>query len=271
MTQKKKPAVRRASVAEVTRDCAEDKPSRSPQQLPASRTLFAPLPPRAMADLRLSALHFRVLIAVACHDRMSRRRKTVGCWASHATLCEEIGCNYNNLSTAISDLVKFDYLRSRKQEHNKRLRIYTVLYDSSPIDEVSTAIVRPIVRPNGPIVRPARFQAPDNKGGKATKESLENRTYEREPTGIDTRERASFAKSANDANTEREKFEIDAQLAILERRLKREKCSREDREAAFAFCQHITEQLDTSDSAFQRARRLLEEYLEETDDDGPTV
>lgn len=67
---------------------------------------------------------------------------------------------------------------------------------------------------------------------------------------------------ANGASAHRKKRTIDEQLAIIERHLQQGTCSREEFETAFYLCKHITEQRDPSDSAFQRARRLLDEYLE---------
>jgi hypothetical protein len=61
-------------------------------QAASDRVFFAPLPPRAIRDGRLSGRHFRVLAAIALHDRMAGRRKRgAGCWASHRTLCDEVG------------------------------------------------------------------------------------------------------------------------------------------------------------------------------------
>jgi hypothetical protein len=67
---------------------------------------------------------------------------------------------------------------------------------------------------------------------------------------------------ANGASAHRKKRTIDEHLAIIERHLQQGTCSREEFETAFYLCKHITEQRDPSDSAFQRARRLLDEYLE---------
>ena len=104
--------------------------------------IFAPLPHRAIGDKRLSGIHYRVLAAVAYHDRLSRGRKNgregQGCWASHTKLAQECGINYNNLSTTLRDLCGWGYLERERHPLNKRLRVYRVRYesaDTSPNDE----------------------------------------------------------------------------------------------------------------------------------------
>lgn len=126
------------------------------------RTFFAPLPTRAIADPRLSALHFRVLACIAYHDRMANRRKTGGgCWASHKTLCDEIGCNYTNFSTAITQLGEFGYLTRRVHPLNKKLRIYNVIYeDGLPTGKLSKSDADglPMGKPQRQIVCPPESQ-----------------------------------------------------------------------------------------------------------------
>jgi|SRR5215211_5410194 len=100
--------------------------------------LFAPLPMRAISDHRLSALHLRVLAAIAWHDRLSDHRKGgQGCWASNKTLAEEVGCDYTRLSASITTLASLGYVDRRPHLVNKRLRVYRVIYDSgSPADSL---------------------------------------------------------------------------------------------------------------------------------------
>ena len=103
-----------------------------------TRPEFAPLPARAIGDARFTATHFRVLGAIAVHDRMSAKRKTgQGCWASHKTLAALCGVNYNNLSTAISELGQWGYLTRQSHPLNKRQHVYRVVYDISPAGEPS--------------------------------------------------------------------------------------------------------------------------------------
>src|SRR5690349_1959535 len=94
-----------------------------------TKLCFAPLPARAIGDQRLTKLHFRVLGAIAFHDRMSDPRKAgQGCWASNRTLSSECGCNYTNLSTAISELAGWGYIKRDSRPLDKRRRIYRVIY-----------------------------------------------------------------------------------------------------------------------------------------------
>ena len=39
------------------------------------KDIYAPIPARAMADEKLTAEHFRVLMAVAAHDRFNKNGK----------------------------------------------------------------------------------------------------------------------------------------------------------------------------------------------------
>ncbi len=91
---------------------------------------FAAVPARAIGDARLSALHYKALGAIALHDRMAAvRKKGQGCWASRKTLAEEIGCNYTNLSTAMTQLATWGYIYSRPHPLSKKQSILHVVYD----------------------------------------------------------------------------------------------------------------------------------------------
>jgi DNA-binding MarR family transcriptional regulator len=95
------------------------------------------VPARAIGDQRLSGLHFRVLACIALHDRMSAAAKgRQGCWAGNKTLAEECGCNYTNLSTAITDLGHLGYVERERHPLNKNLRVYRVIYSDD--DEAFT-------------------------------------------------------------------------------------------------------------------------------------
>lgn len=102
----------------------------------ADKPTFAPLPARAIGDLRLTGLHLRVLAAVALHDRLSNSRgKGQGCWAGNRKLADTCGCNYTNLSTALTDLGQYGYLAREAHPLNKRLRIFRVHY--TPDDQTA--------------------------------------------------------------------------------------------------------------------------------------
>lgn len=104
-----------------------------------AKPVYAPLPARAIGDQRMHGLHFRVLAAIAYHDRLSAHRdrgRGQGCWAGNQTLARECGCNYRNLSTAITELGRWGYVTKEPHPINHRLRIYRVSY--SPQDSLPT-------------------------------------------------------------------------------------------------------------------------------------
>ncbi|RKQ73480.1 helix-turn-helix domain-containing protein [Oceanibaculum indicum] len=94
-----------------------------------AKPAFAAIPVRALADDRLSALHFRVLGAVAFHDRFGGNG--AGCFASQARLAEYCGCHYTALSHALADLRAYGYVQTERQNENKRKRVHRVLYAQS--------------------------------------------------------------------------------------------------------------------------------------------
>ncbi len=94
------------------------------------KAVFAAIPARAYGDPRLTGLHMRALGVVALHDHMSQPLgKGQGCWAGNRRLAELIGCNYTNLSTALSKLATWGYIDSRTNPMNKTRRILFVVYD----------------------------------------------------------------------------------------------------------------------------------------------
>ncbi len=95
-----------------------------------AKITFAAIPARAVGDPRLKGLHLKVLGAVALHDRLSAARKNgQGCWAGNKRLAELIGCNYSNLSTALTELATWGYIDSRTNPMNKTRRILFIVYD----------------------------------------------------------------------------------------------------------------------------------------------
>jgi DNA-binding MarR family transcriptional regulator len=93
------------------------------------KPIFAPLPARAMVDMRLTERHLRTLAVVAAHDRFSKNG--VGCWASHERLAAMIGCDYSRLSTNLRELGEWGYIEKSPHPLNKRLRVYRVIYSAS--------------------------------------------------------------------------------------------------------------------------------------------
>ena len=111
---------------------------------PPRTELFAALPRRAIGDNRLSARHFRVLAAVAYHDRFGRNGQ--GCWAGRKRLAAMAGCSLTHTSDALSDLRRFGYVVSQPHPMNRRTMVHRVIYDESnrsqirdPLAEAPTA------------------------------------------------------------------------------------------------------------------------------------
>jgi hypothetical protein len=108
--------------------------SRPPKKLPP-RALFAAIPVKAIGDHRLTASHFRVLAAIAEHDRLSKSRgKGAGCYASNKTLAEKCGVNYSNFSTVATELGRWGYIVSAPHPISRRTRVYRVIYDDADAD-----------------------------------------------------------------------------------------------------------------------------------------
>jgi hypothetical protein len=86
----------------------------------------------------LAAIHFRILVAIASFDRMSKRRKKgSGCFARDETL-EMMGrVNAANFSTAANELARWGYLEIEKDPENRRRRIYRIVYDHLPTGKAS--------------------------------------------------------------------------------------------------------------------------------------
>lgn len=106
-----------------------------------SSTYFAPVPARAISDARLRGLHWKILAAVAPHDRMSAARDKggQGCWAGNKRLTRMIGCHYTNLSTALSELEMWGYIERKPNPANKRRRVLYVIYDERDAALVGTS------------------------------------------------------------------------------------------------------------------------------------
>lgn len=97
---------------------------------------FAALPERAIGDARLTCSHWRVLAAIALHDRLSARRKQgAGCYASNKTLSEKCGINYSNFSTVVRQLGLWGYIVSAPHPISKRTRVYRVIYGDADTDD----------------------------------------------------------------------------------------------------------------------------------------
>jgi hypothetical protein len=90
---------------------------------------FAALPERALADARLTAVHFRVLGVIALHDRRSGpRQEAEGCWASHQTMASEIRQAASHFSAAAKELAIWGYLTRDRHHSDQRRWVYRVIY-----------------------------------------------------------------------------------------------------------------------------------------------
>lgn len=92
---------------------------------------YAPVPTRAVAESRLTAVEFRTLAVIAAHDQFQRNGQ--GCYASHRRLAEILNVHITTLANAIARLIELGYVRGKKREGDRRFRVYMVLY--TPDDE----------------------------------------------------------------------------------------------------------------------------------------
>lgn len=242
-----------------------------------SKLYFAPLPPRAIGDQRLKGLHLRVLAAVALHDRMSGSRKGgQGCWAGNQKLAAECGCNYNNLSTTITELAEFGYITRDPHPLNKRLRVYRVVYneadqafvkakDSSPTGEVLSD--RDVTRDAGTL------RSETNEALKIVRPDFENIPQEQGVEGVEyipqKREDIPLKGEINSSEDAPPKggallpddnvTNLGAKLATFERELKAGRIETSDLKAWGDFLSdlHLGGNLD--DPNAQRADRLVDD------------
>ena len=213
----------------------------------ANHPVYAPLPARAMVDMRLSERHLRTLAVVAAHDRLGKNG--IGCWASHERLAEMVGCHYTRISHNLKELGELGYIERVEHPLNKRLRVYKVIYtdadarvmkatakaiandDSCPDGQVSNApivaqsdnsepgIVAQSGKSGADIVAHQNQEVADSiqeppvnifpEGGNRSCETLERDSAEAAPLG-----------SGAPRDEGKQDLSIDAELAILERRLK---------------------------------------------------
>lgn len=107
------------------------------------KRLFYCLPVTVLRDKDLTSLDHRVLGAIALHDGMSiPKKKGRGCYATHKTLQDIVGCDYTNLSKSIMKLVKLGYLVVSAHPKDKRRSIYRVIYaspDGCSFDQAQSA------------------------------------------------------------------------------------------------------------------------------------
>ena len=91
------------------------------------KPLYAPLPVRAMCDRRLTASHWRLLSAIAWHDRLGRNK--IGCYTSNKNLAREADVHYTNIPPLSDDLETWGYISKTRHPLNRRLRVYSLIYN----------------------------------------------------------------------------------------------------------------------------------------------
>lgn len=92
-----------------------------------SKELFGAIPLRAFSDSRLSGAHFRVMGAIAYHDRLGRNGQ--GCWVAQDKLAAEAAVHYNTLSKIARDLERYGYIIKSRHPKNRRTRVYSLIYN----------------------------------------------------------------------------------------------------------------------------------------------
>ena len=91
------------------------------------KPLYAPIPVRGMGDRRLTASHWRLLAAIAWHDRLGRNK--IGCYTSNLNLAKEADVHYTNVPPLSDDLETWGYIEKGCHPLNRRLRVYSLIYN----------------------------------------------------------------------------------------------------------------------------------------------
>ena len=94
----------------------------------ARKQKFAALPARAMRDTKLTPADFRVLCAIAAHDRLGANKR--GCYASRERLAYCIQGDASTVTRSTKHLVELGYLNHTTDPKDQRKNIYRVTYTS---------------------------------------------------------------------------------------------------------------------------------------------
>jgi DNA-binding MarR family transcriptional regulator len=250
-------------------DHHEDSLRAAPEQAPSTtgKAVFAPLPARAIGDQRLSGLHFRVLGAIAMHDRISGKRKGQGCWAGNQTLAAECGCNYSNLSTAITELGRWGYVEREMHPLNKRLRIHRVVYTGDDLAFTKLANTLPRGKQSAQIQEPT--VCPETEKSRQTVCPIEKITpLDQRDSGVEYITRSVEYTQAKPLNKFRETARINtsAFLARSQRALRRREFSQAELHDLRDVLEEITSSEPVGTTDYQWAERLMDEcssFLEE--------
>ncbi|ESZ17793.1 hypothetical protein X735_12560 [Mesorhizobium sp. L2C085B000] len=249
----------------------------------ASKQTYSPVPTRAIGDKTLNREDFRVLIALAAHDRFGANG--VGCYASHPRLATLVGCHLKALSRSLGVLAGRGYITAKQHPLNRRLRVYSIVYTefdaiylkggigSGPVtnDEAigSGIVTHDAPTGSGAVTEIAPIGSGDFENSQQDQSLPEvnilGETYNRsrEPILIDPVETASptkapFEKGARNAVST---VSVGAMLAMAERSMKN---GAEKPRLSYWFDwldglvgDHAS--LDNNDPNYGRARRLFEE------------
>jgi DNA-binding MarR family transcriptional regulator len=90
------------------------------------KNIFGAIPARAFPDARLAARHYKVLGAVAVHDRFGKNGQR--CWAGRDRLAKLAGIAPNHVSDALGELEFYGYVKRQRHPMNRRTTIIRVLY-----------------------------------------------------------------------------------------------------------------------------------------------
>jgi DNA-binding MarR family transcriptional regulator len=87
---------------------------------------YGPVPLRAARDLRLAALHFRVLLVIAAHDRLGKNGQ--GCWLAQNRIAEIVHCSKSHLSNVLGELRDWGFIKSKINRDRRWFRVHSVVY-----------------------------------------------------------------------------------------------------------------------------------------------
>ncbi len=245
------------------------------------KLLFAPIPPRAIADNRLSALDIRVLMAIAVHDRFSNNG--VGCTAGHGRLSVLVGCHLKSLSRSIKTLADCGYIGGRANPLNPKSKCYFVIYGDMDQAIFNSAGIgnRAVTHTGNEAVtsndRIGNETAPEMDGignqsveipvcdqGDTEYNIFRETVINPVETGNIFSETASNGGNADEAETSQGLWKpvssgsIGTKLAIYERSLRAGKLT--NKASCLRDLLNIESTLDTRDPNYNRARRLLEDF-----------
>lgn len=111
---------------------------------------------RHWSDASLSGHDLRVLMVISSYDRNSARRGGEGCWASLATLADDMGSTVSQVSRSISKLCDRGHLMVQPHPRDRRRKAYQVNHKPSErdpiVDKPANEILPKSVNETGEIV-----------------------------------------------------------------------------------------------------------------------